>query len=87
MMNLSLLDIAIVGILGLLGVGLYGLLVCRNLFKVVVALQILVKAALRRCGAAGSIFTRKGLRCSVLLPDRAAWAPAVYLNPLVSPFN
>lgn len=45
-MNLSLLNVAVIGVLGLLGIGFYGLLVCRNLFKVVVALQILVKAAL-----------------------------------------
>jgi NADH:ubiquinone oxidoreductase subunit K len=44
--NLSLLNVAVIGVLGLLGIGFYGLLVCRNLFKVVVALQILVKAAL-----------------------------------------
>jgi NADH:ubiquinone oxidoreductase subunit K len=34
------------GLLGLLGIGLYGLLVGRNLIKLIVALQILVKAAL-----------------------------------------
>jgi multisubunit Na+/H+ antiporter MnhC subunit len=44
--NLSLLNVAVIGVLGLLGIGFYGMLVCRNLFKVVVALQILVKAAL-----------------------------------------
>ncbi len=52
-MNLSLLNIAVIGVLGLLGIGFYGLLVCRNLFKVVVALQILVKAALLALVSAG----------------------------------
>lgn len=52
-MNLSLLNVAVIGVLGLLGIGFYGLLVCRNLFKVVVALQILVKAALLGLVAAG----------------------------------
>ena len=45
-MNFSLLNIGLIGLLGLLGIGFYGLLVTRNLIKVVVALQILVKAAL-----------------------------------------
>ncbi len=43
-MNFSVLDIALAGVLGLLGVGLYALLVSRNLIKIVVALQILVKS-------------------------------------------
>ena len=52
-MNLSLLNVAVIGVLGLLGIGFYGLLICRNLFKVVVALQILVKAALLALVSAG----------------------------------
>ncbi|MGE5137992.1 MAG: NADH-quinone oxidoreductase subunit K [Rudaea sp.] len=53
-MTLSPLTAALIGVLGLLGVGLYGLLVLRNLIKVVVALQILVKAAVLALVAAGS---------------------------------
>ncbi len=53
-MNLSLFDAALIGVFGLLGIGFYGLLVCRNLFKVVVALQILVKAALLGLVSAGN---------------------------------
>jgi NADH-quinone oxidoreductase subunit K len=51
--NLSLENIPLFGILGLLGVGFYGLLASRNLIKVVVALQILVKAALLGLVVAG----------------------------------
>lgn len=43
------------GILLVLGVGLYGLLVVRNLFQVVVALQILVKAVLLALVIAGTL--------------------------------
>jgi NADH-quinone oxidoreductase subunit K len=43
-----------IGVIGLFGVGLYGLLVVRNLIKVVVALQILAKSALLALVAAGS---------------------------------
>lgn len=46
------------GILLVLGVGLYGLLVVRNLFQVVVALQILVKAVLLALVIAGTLSHR-----------------------------
>lgn len=49
------LTIVLVGVLALLGVGLYGLLAVRNLIKVIVALQILVKGALLALVAAGSL--------------------------------
>lgn len=40
-------------VIGLVGAGLYGLLITRNLIKVVIALQILVKGALLALVAAG----------------------------------
>lgn len=40
-------------ILGLIGIGLYALLVARNLIKVIVALQIMVKGAILAMIAAG----------------------------------
>jgi NADH:ubiquinone oxidoreductase subunit K len=43
----------VIGVLGLIGIGLYGLLITRNLIKVVVALQVLVKGALLALVAAG----------------------------------
>jgi NADH-quinone oxidoreductase subunit K len=48
------LQIAVIGVLGLIGIGLYGLLITRNLIKVVVALQVLVKGALLAIVAAGT---------------------------------
>jgi NADH-quinone oxidoreductase subunit K len=54
-MTLTPFTIALVGVIGLLGAGFYGLLVSRNLIKIVVALQILAKAALLGLVAAGSI--------------------------------
>lgn len=47
------LDIILIGVFAILGVALYGLLIMRNLIKVVVALQILVKAAVLALVAAG----------------------------------
>ena len=49
------LQIAVIGVLGLIGIGLYGLLITRNLIKVVVALQVLVKGALLALVAAGTV--------------------------------
>ena len=49
------LTVVIVGVLALVGVGLYGLLAVRNLIKVIVALQIMVKGALLALVAAGSL--------------------------------
>ena len=51
---MTTLQIAIIAVLGLIGIGLYGLLITRNLIKVVVALQVLVKGALLALVAAGT---------------------------------
>ena len=59
-MNLSPFTIGLIGVVGLLGVGFYGLLVSRNLIKIVVCLQILAKAALLALVAAGQV---SGERC------------------------
>ena len=52
-MNLSASQIVLIGVIGLLGVGLYGLLVIRNLIKIVVALQIAAKSAILALVIAG----------------------------------
>jgi NADH-quinone oxidoreductase subunit K len=52
-MTISALTIVWAGVLGLLGVGVYGLLAVRNLIKIVIVLQILTKAALLALIAAG----------------------------------
>jgi NADH-quinone oxidoreductase subunit K len=54
-MNISLFSAGLIGVIGLLLVGFYGLLVCRNLIKIVIGLQILVKAALLGLVAASSV--------------------------------
>lgn len=53
-MNVSL-NILLAAIIGLLAVGLYAVLISRNLIKVVVALQILVKGAMLAMIAAGQV--------------------------------
>jgi NADH:ubiquinone oxidoreductase subunit K len=54
MNNLTPTTIALLGVFGLFGVGLYGLLITRNLIKMVAVLQVLVKSALLALVAAGS---------------------------------
>jgi NADH:ubiquinone oxidoreductase subunit K len=60
-MTVSPLSIVLVGVIGLLSIGLYGLLITRNLIKVVIALQILVKAAILALVLAGRASGQLGL--------------------------
>lgn len=54
-MTLTPLTVVLIGVIGLLGVGFYGLLISRNLIKIIVALQILGKTALIAVILAGNI--------------------------------
>ena len=69
----STTNIILIGVLGLLGVGFYGLLTLRNLIKIVIALQILVKAALLGLVLAGKmsgqIYLGQSLAITVLVAD------------------
>jgi NADH:ubiquinone oxidoreductase subunit K len=47
------LSLVVAGAIALLGIGLYGLLISRHLFKLVISLQVLVKAVLIAFIAAG----------------------------------
>jgi NADH:ubiquinone oxidoreductase subunit K len=60
-------NILLVAVLALLGVGLYGLLVVRNLIKLVIALQILVKAVLLALVIAGQVSGQMNLGQSLAL--------------------
>ncbi len=64
---MSLLQIAFVAIVFLLGVGLYGLLVSRHLIKIIIALQIVVKSALLALIVAGDAVGRINLAQSVAM--------------------
>ena len=66
-MNPSTSDIVFITVLVLFGVGLYGLLVVRNLIKIVVALQIMVKAVVLALVAAGSVSGQTNLGQSLAL--------------------
>lgn len=60
-------NILLIAVLGLLGVGLYGLLVVRNLIKLVIALQILAKAAALALVIAGKMSGHLNLGQSMAL--------------------
>ncbi len=72
-MNVPLSTIVIAGALGLLGVGLYAAMIVRNLIKVVVALQIIVKGALLALILAGrtsgQLQLAQGLALTVIVAD------------------
>ncbi|MEN6408354.1 MAG: NADH-quinone oxidoreductase subunit K [Anaerolineaceae bacterium] len=72
-MTLTITNIALVGALGLLGIALYGLLASRNLIKVIVALQIVVKGAMLVLIAAGRLqgqmATAQSLALTVIVAD------------------
>lgn len=58
------LNIILFGVIALLGVGFYGLLITRNLIKVVMVLQILVKAVILALVLAGKLSGNMGLGIS-----------------------
>jgi len=66
-MSLSPLVFAVAGVLALLGIGLYGLMASRNLIKLIIALQILVKAALLGLILAGKASGQTNLGQSLAL--------------------
>jgi NADH-quinone oxidoreductase subunit K len=55
------LNIVLWGIVAILGVGFYGLLITRNLIKMVMVLQVLIKAALLALVLAGKLSGNPGL--------------------------
>ena len=57
-------NIILFGIVALLGVGFYGLLITRNLIKVVMVLQILIKAVILALVLAGKLGGNMGLGIS-----------------------
>ncbi len=65
--------IVLIGCIGLLGVGLYGLLITRNLMKIIIVLQILVKAAVLALVLAGQysgqVSLGQSLAATVIVAD------------------
>lgn len=72
-MSLTPLSVFLVGVLGLFGIGLYGLLTTRNLIKMVAVLQILGKAAILALvmagKASGQVNIGQSLAATVIVAD------------------
>ena len=64
-MILTPLNVVLIGAVALLCLGLYGLLITRNLIKVVMVLQILLKAAIVALVLAGKSSGNLGLGQSI----------------------
>lgn len=60
-MILNPLNIILLGVIGLLAVGFYGLLITRNLIKIVMVLQILIKGVILALVLAGKLGGNLGL--------------------------
>lgn len=58
---MSAYDIVLIGVIGLLGIGIYGLLITRNMIKIVMVLQLLVKSAILALMLAGKVSGQVGL--------------------------
>jgi NADH-quinone oxidoreductase subunit K len=54
-------NVILIGVVALLGVGFYGLLITRNLIKVVMVLQILIKGVILSLVLAGTLGGNPGL--------------------------
>jgi NADH:ubiquinone oxidoreductase subunit K len=72
-MTLSPITLAVLGVVGLLGVGLFGLLTASHLIRIIIALQILGKAsalAMLAAGAyTGQIQLGQALALTVIVAD------------------
>lgn len=73
MISMTILNVVLIGVLGLLGIGLYGMLVTRNLIKMVAVLQILGKTAVLALvlagKASGQINLSQSLVVTVIVAD------------------
>lgn len=64
---MNTLEIVLIIAFALVGVGIYGLLITRNLFKVVIALQIMIKGAVLALVMAGAASDQLALGQSLAL--------------------
>jgi NADH:ubiquinone oxidoreductase subunit K len=72
-MTLNLQTITVIVVLALLGIGLYGVLISRNLIKIVVGLQLATKGAIVAFVLAGRLSTQvdvgQSLALTVIVAD------------------
>jgi multisubunit Na+/H+ antiporter MnhC subunit len=82
-MSANLWTIVMVAVLGLVALGLYGLLIIRNLIKIVVALQVFAKGTILLMVAAGSLSGKpaigQSLAITVIVADTIVTVMALAL--------
>jgi NADH-quinone oxidoreductase subunit K len=80
---MTIWTIAMVAVLGLVAIGIYGLLILRNLIKVVVALQIFAKGTILVMVAAGGMSGKpaigQSLAITVIVADTVVTVIALAL--------
>ncbi|HTO21601.1 MAG TPA: NADH-quinone oxidoreductase subunit K [Spirochaetia bacterium] len=82
-MNVNIWTIVMVAVFGLVAMGLYGLLIIRNLIKIVVALQIFAKGTILIMVAAGAMSGKpavgQSLAITVIVADTVVTVMALAL--------
>ncbi len=82
-MSVNIWTIVMVAVFGLVAIGLYGLLIIRNLIKIVVALQIFAKGTILIMVAAGAMSGRpavgQSLAITVIVADTVVTVMALAL--------
>jgi NADH-quinone oxidoreductase subunit K len=82
-MSVNIWTIVMVAVFGLVAMGLYGLLIIRNLIKIVVALQVFAKGTILIMVAAGAMSGRpavgQSLAITVIVADTVVTVMALAL--------
>jgi multisubunit Na+/H+ antiporter MnhC subunit len=82
-MSVNIWTIVMVAVFGLVAIGIYGLLIIRNLIKIVVALQIFAKGTILVMVAAGAMSGKpavgQSLAITVLVADTVVTVMALAL--------
>ena len=90
-MNVNIWTIVMVAVFGLVAMGLYGLLIIRNLIKIVVALQIFAKGTILIMVAAGAMSGKpavgQSLAITVIVADTVVTVMALALAIQVRRWN
>ena len=82
-MSADIWTVVLVAVFGLVALGLYGLLIIRNLIKIVVALQVFAKGTILLMVAAGAVSGRpaigQSLAITVIVADTVVTVVALAL--------
>ena len=82
-MSANVWTVVLVAVFGLVALGLYGLLIIRNLIKIVVALQVFAKGTILLMVAAGAVSGRpaigQSLAITVIVADTVVTVVALAL--------